>query len=205
MENTAAINNVNMISSAGTINNANMVAELEKKARKTDKGVKSYQNFIIRAAVLLIVIWALFFKVVGITQMPNEDMYPRLDAGDILLFYRLDKDVRPQDIVVLEKQGTSGKNKDLYVGRVVARAGDTVNINEAGHLVINNNAVVESNIFYETYAYEGFTQFPLTLREGEYFVLSDNRDGGTDSRYYGVVSKKELLGTVITVIRRNNL
>ena len=183
----------------------NNLPELEKKARKTDSGVRAYQNLIIKAVLLLIVIWVLFFKVVGITQMPNADMYPRLDAGDILLFYRLNKDIRSQDIVVLEKSTPLNSEKGMYVGRVVARAGDTVDINEEGHLVINNRTVVESNIFYETHVYEGFTEFPIKLQEGEFFVLSDSRDGGTDSRFYGVVNKSEMLGTVITVVRRNNL
>ena len=192
MENTAVITENNL-------------PELEKKARKTDSGVRAYQNLIIKAVLLLIVIWVLFFKVVGITQMPNADMYPRLDAGDILLFYRLNKDIRSQDIVVLEKSTPLNSEKGMYVGRVVARAGDTVDINEEGHLVINNRTVVESNIFYETHVYEGFTEFPIKLQEGEFFVLSDSRDGGTDSRFYGVVNKSEMLGTVITVVRRNNL
>ena len=64
--------------------------KLEKKVKKSEKGVKHYQNFIIRLVAFVLVIWILFFKIVGIIHMPNNDMYPRLDAGDMLLFYRLD-------------------------------------------------------------------------------------------------------------------
>ena len=63
----------------------------------------------------------------------------------------------------------------------------------------------EYNIFYDTYPYEGYTEFPLTLQAGQCFILADSRDGGSDSRYYGAVEREELLGTVITILRRNNL
>ena len=48
-------------------------------------------------------------------------------------------------------------------------------------------------------------EYPLTLSEGEYFVLADYRNGGADSRFFGAVKEDEILGTVITILRRNNL
>jgi signal peptidase I len=66
--------------------------------------------------------------------------------------------------------------------------------------------VIETNIFYPTRPYEeGVTVYPLTLGEGEYFVLADQRNGGMDSRYFGIVREEEIRGIVITVLRRNNL
>ena len=82
---------------------------------------------------------------------------------------------------------------------------DTVDINAGGRLIINGNTVIESNIFYSTPAYEGYTQFPLTLGEDECFVLADQRENGTDSRYFGAVKKDEIQGTVINVLRRTNI
>ncbi|MBQ6207780.1 MAG: S26 family signal peptidase, partial [Oscillospiraceae bacterium] len=35
--------------------------------------------------------------------------------------------------------------------------------------------------------------------------LADSRNGGSDSRYFGPVRRDEILGTVITILRRNNL
>ena len=179
--------------------------KLEKKVKKSEKGVKHYQNFIIRLVAFVLVIWILFFKIVGIIHMPNNDMYPRLDAGDMLLFYRLDKDVHSQDIIVLQKVTPLENKREVLVGRVVAKGGDTVDITKEGRLVVNGNTVQEPNIFYDTPRYEGFTTFPITLQADECFVLSDSRDGGSDSRYYGPVKESEILGTVITIIRRNNL
>ncbi len=180
-------------------------AKLKKQLRRSEKGVKEYQYFIIRLAVLLLLIWALFFQVVGLTHMPSGDMYPRLDLGDLVLFYRLDKDVRAQDVIAIEKTTPDTKETKLFICRVVAAQGDTVEITDEGRLKVNGNVMIETNIFYATPRYEGYTEFPLTLGPGECFVLADKRDGGADSRYFGPVSRDEILGTVITIVRRNKL
>ena len=178
--------------------------KMQKRMRRYEHSVRDYQFFLLRLVLLLLFLWVMFFKVVGVLRMPSGDMYPRIDAGDMLLYYRLDTDVRAQDVVVLQKVTPEG-NSELFVGRVVAVAGDTVDIGESGRLRVNGNSMIESNIFYDTYAYENYTEFPLTLLDGQCFVLADSRDGGSDSRYYGPVEREELLGSVITVLRRNNL
>ena len=157
------------------------------------------QRALLRALITVAALYGIFGWVLGITTAPNNDMYPRVSAGDLLLYYRLDKEVKAQDVVVLEKNGTR------YVGRVVAVGGDTVEITDSQALNINGSTMVESNIFYPTPVYEGFVEYPLTLGAGECFVLADSRNGGEDSRYYGPVRQDELLGTVITIVRRNNL
>ncbi len=181
----------------------------EKKIRQVssaEKSVKSYQFFMIRLVLFLAVVWVLFFRIIGLTHMNSGDMYPRLDAGDLLLFYRLDKDVQAQDIIVFNKATPeSDGKKELFICRVVAVGGDTVEITDSQQLIVNGNTVVESNIFYSTPPYQGYTQYPLILRTGQCFVLADSRMGGNDSRFFGPVNKKEILGTVITVVRRNNL
>lgn len=180
--------------------------KLKKSIKRSERSVKDYQFFVLRVLILVVVLWVLLFQIVGVTHMNSGDMYPRIDAGDFLLFYRLDTDVRAQDIIVFEKlTPSSGGEKQLFISRVVAVAGDTVDISDAERLIVNGNAVIESNIFYSTPRYEGFTEYPLTLGPGECFVLADSRNGGADSRYFGPVQQDEIRGTVITVVRRNNL
>lgn len=157
------------------------------------------QVFLLNAVIIVTAVWLLFGFVFGLTTAPNADMSPNIKSGDLLLTYRLDREFRPQDVVTLRKNGTT------YVGRVVARGGDTVEITDENQLVINGNVMVEANVYTPTPRYEGFVEYPLTLGEGEYFVLADHRSGGEDSRYYGKVSEKEMLGKVITVLRRSNL
>ena len=180
--------------------------KLVKRVKRFERSVKDYQYLILRLLLILLVVWVLFFQVVGVTRMASNEMYPRVDGGDLVLFYRLDTDVRAQDIVVLRKATPSSDGvEDLYVLRVVAVGGDTVEISDSEHLLINGSTMIETNIFYPTPRFEGFTEYPLTLGPDECFVLADRRDGSTDSRYFGPVKRSELLGTVITILRRNNL
>ena len=88
--------------------------------------------------------------------------------------------------------------------RVVAIAGDTVDITDRG-LVINGSPQQEINIFEETTQFvEGIT-FPFIVPEGEIFLLGDSRGRAIDSRICGSVRIEDTLGSVITIIRRRTL
>ena len=185
------------------MNTAAKTGELKAKARekkkKARRGMSDFQWFAMQVLIFVLVLYVLFAHIIGLTTMPNADMYPRIDSGDFLMYYRLDKDPKSQDIVVYDKNGTR------YVGRVIAVQGDTVEITKDGVVNINGYSMQESNIFYETYPLEGFTTYPLKLGPGQCFIMADQRQGTEDSRYFGPVNYNELEGTVITIMRRTNL
>ena len=179
---------------------------LAKTVKRREKGVKQYQSFVLRALILLVILWLLFFVFIGVTHMPNGDMYPRIDSGDFLLYYRLDRSPKFRDVVVFEKTDSDG-NTVMLVSRVIAVPGDTVEITEEGAVLVNGNTLAETNIYYGTLPYVGddAPTYPLTLGENEYFVLGDRRDEAADSRSFGTVKQEELLGTLIMILRRINL
>ena len=178
------------------------VNEEEDKKRKKIKH-RSPMNpihvFFIHAFVIVLILWLMFGVICGLATAPNNDMYPQIKTSDLLLYYRMENRYSAQDVVVVYVNDTR------YVGRIVAVEGDTVEITDEETLVINGNTMNESNIYTPTPNYEGFVKYPVTLGKDEFFVLSDNRNGGEDSRYYGVITGKNILGTVITVVRRNNI
>lgn len=149
------------------------------------------------ALLLLLILWALFYFVIGIKMVPNDDMSPKMGAGDLMLYYKFCVAPSEQDVVVLKKNGTE------YVGRIIAKGGDTLDITDDENVLINGNLVTEGDIFYSTPRYEGFVEYPVRLAEDEYFVLVDNRRGGEDSRYYGPVRRDEIKGSVIGLYRRS--
>lgn len=155
--------------------------------------------FMARIVLFVILLVVLLGVVFGICPVRNNDMMPRLSAGDLLLYYRLGQEYQAQDVIVLEKDGQT------YVGRIVARGGDSVEITEDSELEINGSTVLENEIYYRTPQYEDGITYPCKLQEDEYFVLCDYREGAKDSRIYGAVSKAEIKGKVITVIRRADL
>lgn len=156
-------------------------------------------SFFMRLAFLVVLLWILFGMVFGLAVMRDDDMSPRISAGDLMLFYRLEDTLRAEDVIIFEKEGRQ------YTGRIVAVGGDTVEVTEDARLMINGSYVAESNIYYSTPRYESEVAYPVTLGEGQVFVLCDYREGARDSRYFGPVEKTEIQGKVITVIRRSEL
>ena len=159
--------------------------------------MSDFTKFAVGLVAFLLIMWLFFVFVVGFRMAPNNDMSPSINAGDILLYYKGGA-VTDKDVIAVKKE-----NK-LYFLRVVAKGGDTVDITEDG-LLINGNTVMEDKADGETYQYAGHTEFPLTLKKGEYFVLADHRAGGEDSRYFGTVRDSEIKGVVIAVIRKSGI
>ena len=102
------------------------------------------------------------------------------------------------DVVVIEK------DNELQIRRIIAKAGDKVEITEEG-LKINGYLQKETNIYEETLPYVEGISFPIEVPENEYFVLGDSRSNAKDSRIYGTVKKEEIKGGVMTLIRRRGL
>ena len=75
-------------------------AALRKRHRRR---VRAFCSFVLKLLSLALVVYILFFHIVGLAMMPSRDMYPRLDAGDLLLFYRIDRTPKAQDIIVIDK------------------------------------------------------------------------------------------------------
>lgn len=149
----------------------------------------------IKIGILAVLAVVLFGFVFGIYRCSDNAMNPAFRNGDLIFYYRLQKEYQSSDAVVLEK------NQETQVRRIIAKAGDAVDITEEG-LKINGYLQQENEIYSETLPYvEGIT-FPITLKEGEYFVLGDDRSNAKDSRMYGVIKQEEIKGIVMTLLRR---
>ena len=160
--------------------------------------MKEFLEFMRTLIGLCAILWVLFGFIIGVEAAPNSDMEPRICAGDLVFYYRLDKRPDIREIIVFKK------NDSEYIGRVIASGGDKVEITDNSVLMVNDNVVFEENIFCGTPPYEGFTEYPLVLKADERFVLSDRREGGTDSRYFGPVKDYEIKGTVVAQYRRGS-
>ena len=158
--------------------------------------MKDFVRMMTSLMLVLVMIWLLFAFFLGVKMASNDDMAPTINAEDIVVFYRMDKQPSLQDVVMINKNDTD------YIGRVIGMPGDEIDIPKKGGLFVNGYQVFEDTIFYDTTQYEGFVQYPVKLEDGEYFVLVDKREGGEDSRYYGVVTKGDIKGSVIGQFRR---
>ncbi len=155
---------------------------------------------LVRKVVVLLLVAVIVFGVVfGITSMKGNDMEPRISAGDLLLYFRLEGDYSRNDLVVMKRDGKQ------YVGRLIGTPGDSISISETGTINIDGNNLMENGIFYDTKPYPDAGRYPRTLDADQYFLLADKRDTAKDSRYFGPVEKNEIKGKVITCIRKMDI
>lgn len=171
----------------------------EQKERKGlfVRGSLLYDLFMLAMQIAAIALGAVvvFSFVFGFMRVADPSMEPRFQDGDLVLFYRLDKNYDAQDVAVFENDGY------LTSGRVIAVGGDTVNIDSRG-LMVNGSYQQEQGITDETTQVADGVTFPLTVPQGAVFLLGDNRDEAVDSRIVGCVPAEQTLGTVIGLFRR---
>jgi len=151
-----------------------------------------------KIAIIAIVFILVFTCFYGFSRNTDSDMTPAVKDGDLVLFYRLDKDYAIGDLFLLDFQG------ERQVRRVIAKAGDTVDIKDEG-LIVNGAFQQEPTIYETTRRYKNDVSFPLTVGQGQVFALGDARKNATDSRIYGPVNRKDTFGKVITIIRWRGL
>ena len=153
---------------------------------------------LLKVAMVLGFVAMVFLFLFGVTQAPDESMRPAVREGDLVVYYRLQRDYAAGDLVVVDDGGTR------EVRRVVAVAGDEVDFSADG-LVINGYLQSEQGIYAETEPFAGGITYPVTVGEGQVFVMGDNRPSSKDSRIYGPVDiNTGTEGEAMTVIRRRN-
>lgn len=173
-------------------------------SNKTDKEKQSIPFpkeelffLLLKIAILAGMVAAAFTFVFGILRCSGNAMNPAVRDGDLVFYYRLEQEYRASDVAVVEKDG------EFRILRIIAAAGDEVDITEEG-LNVNGYLQQEPEIYKETLPYVEGISFPVTVGENEYFVLGDNRTNAKDSRMFGCIRQDEIKGIVMTILRRRN-
>ncbi|MCL2106594.1 MAG: signal peptidase I [Oscillospiraceae bacterium] len=90
------------------------------------------------------------------------------------------------------------QNNQLHVKRVIAMAGDTVEIDEEGAVTVNGRALDEPYVEQPSRS-SCDIDFPFRVPDGMVFVMGDNRPLSLDSRHssFGTVYKDQIVGRVL--------
>ena len=186
------------------------LAALEKQMRRQMRvemrryfARRKRRNLKLIAGALVIVLCSicLFGFVIGIDRVSGNSMYPYLNHGDWIVYCRLSGEIRRDEVIAFEKDGES------VVKRVAGLPGDEVEISASGgRVVVNGVQVRETYVTLPDTSKEAAGDEmggPLTVMDGQYFMLGDNRGVSIDSRdrTMGTVPAEDVLGRVILVVR----
>ena len=129
----------------------------------------------------------------------GDSMVPNFHNGDYLivdeLSYKFREPVRGEVIVLKFPYDPSQR----FIKRIAGLPGETIEIKD-GKVVIYNSGAQDAFVLDESW-YLGALQTPgsgkIQLKEGEYFVLGDNREFSSDSRSWGPLNTKYIVGRML--------
>jgi signal peptidase I len=145
---------------------------------------------LVSAAVYATLIVTFGFQVArvdGLSMAPTLEDHDRLIVNKLV--YELG-DPRPGDIVMLYYPLNPEK---MFVKRVIAKEGDTVRIVD-GRVYVNDIPLHDDYVPAEFRSHDDWG--PQVVQQGYYFVMGDHRNNSSDSRHWGPVPKKYIVGKV---------
>jgi signal peptidase I len=190
-----------------------MIEDNKSKKEKIKSKVQEYIEAIIIAILIALVIRTFAIQAF---KIPSRSMVPTLLVGDQILVNKFIYGVKipylrkmiipvtnPEkgDIVVFIYPNDRSKD---FIKRVIGIAGDKIEIKNK-RIFINNKEYSDSyGVYSDNLIYPGVIQprdnfGPVTVPQNSLFVMGDNRDESSDSRYWGFVDIKDVEGKAFII------
>lgn len=170
------------------------VEELEQEINRV-KYQRRYRNvlkstvytlvYVAAIAVLVATLW------LPVLQIYGSSMTPTLQDGEVVFSVRTEQ-MHPGDIVAFYY------NNKILVKRVIAGAGDWVDILEDGTVLVNDVVLEEPYLVEKSYG-DADIALPYQVPDGRIFVMGDQRETSVDSRHeaVGCVAQEQIVGKII--------
>ena len=173
----------------------------KQKSIKTKSIYREYGE-----AIVIAVILALFIRtyVVQAFKIPSGSMIPTLQIGDHILvnkfIYRFGKPKR-EDIIVFKYPKDPSRD---FIKRLIGLPGDTLEIRDK-KVYINEKPLTEPYTIHQgtddsVYVPVNRDNFgPITIPDGYFFMMGDNRDCSLDSRFWGLLKEDLIKGKAFII------
>ncbi len=169
---------------------------LKETKNQVWKGIWENLQIVIIALVLALVIRTFIAEP---RYIPSESMLPTLEEGDRLVVEKVSYYFHsPQrgDLIVFEPpiqlrlQGY--KKEQAFIKRVIGIGGETVAVVD-GKVYINDQPLSEGYTLESPH----YNLKPLTIPDGQLFVMGDNRNNSNDSHVWGFLPQKNVIGHAV--------
>jgi len=200
------------------------------RQRLKERLLKLWNGWVKPFLIILIVAGAVRSAIADWNDVPTGSMKPSIIEGDRIFVNKLAYDLKVPftlwrvarwaepargDVVVFFEP----VNEQRYVKRVIGRPGDVIELRD-NRLIVNGHAIeyetrsteegrvlVDEDLDGRTHAVAltpglpSRSDFgPVTVPEGQFFLMGDNRDQSFDSRYFGFVERDRIVGRATMII-----
>jgi signal peptidase I len=183
------------------------------RQRSHRRSFQEYSEAFVVALIATTLIRAFFFQAF---EIPSGSMEPTLLVGDHILVNKFIYGIRipftgkrwprfrkPRrgDVVVFVYPVDRSKD---FIKRVIGASGDTVEIRNKtifinGREVEDPHAHFYSNVIYPGDEVPRDNMGPIKVPDGALFVMGDNRDNSYDSRFWGFVPVRDVVGEALII------
>ena len=157
------------------------------KNKKKKSSLREMVEVIVTALVLAFLIKTF---VVGNFWIPSESMVPTIEVNDKVIVTNFSywfEGPKRGDVIVFRYPLDTKKD---YIKRCIGLPGETVEFRDSKLYV--NGQLVEEPYLPEGLVFEDYG--PIEVPEGQYFMCGDNRNHSSDSRVWGFVEKRLIIG-----------
>lgn len=182
------------------------IKRLKKEKKKKDEKVNPEDvnivtdllSLIIYIGIVVLLCYFIINYVGCRSKVDGDSMNNTLQDGDNLWVDKLSYtfgDPKRFDVIIFNYDENT-----TYVKRIIGLPGETVRIDKNGNIYVNEELLTE-NYGKEPISatHIGRAISPVVLGEDEYFVLGDNRNNSSDSRWANVgnVNRDDIVGKVV--------
>jgi signal peptidase I len=192
--------------------------EVADVAKKQKSALNSFVELVVTVAIAVGLAFLIQAFIVKPYRIPSPSMVPTLDVGQRILTNRLTSHPNVGDVVVFHPphgadpaspvcgnpaqgdghqqacdQPTAAESSQTFVKRVVGGPGDRISI-VGGHVIRNGKR--EKDSYIEPCGDDSSCSFPktITVPPDHYFMMGDNRGASDDSRFWGPIPAKWVIG-----------
>lgn len=156
---------------------------------------------LIKVAAILIILAIMAIVFLGVPlPVDGHSMDPNFATGELVLVQRINfspNKLQRGDVVAAKFPADASHTR--LIKRVLGLPGDS--ISASGGVITLNGRKLDESAYTPIYGQPPYRELTrITLKDGEYFLVGDNRPGSSDSRLWGPVQASDIQGRISFIV-----